>query len=86
MSVLVLAEHNNAELNPATLNTITAASQIGGDVHVLVAGRAVPLWPMPPLPLMASPRYCSPMPLNMKTVSPKTWCRCWSTSPRATAT
>ncbi|MGC6484863.1 MAG: electron transfer flavoprotein subunit alpha/FixB family protein [Candidatus Puniceispirillales bacterium] len=39
MSVLVLAEHNNAELNPATLNTITAASQIGGDVHVLVAGK-----------------------------------------------
>ena len=38
MSVLVLAEHNNAELNPATLNTISAASQIGGDIHVLVAG------------------------------------------------
>jgi len=38
MSVLVLAEHNNAELNPATLNTIAAASQIGGDIHVLVAG------------------------------------------------
>ena len=38
MSVLVLAEHNNAELNTATLNTIAAASQIGGDIHVLVAG------------------------------------------------
>ena len=38
MSVLVLAEHNNAELNPATLNTITAASEIGGDITVLVAG------------------------------------------------
>ena len=38
MSVLVLAEHNNTELNPATLNTITAASQIGGEISVLVAG------------------------------------------------
>ena len=38
MSLLVLAEHNNTELNPATLNTITAASQIGGEISVLVAG------------------------------------------------
>jgi len=38
MSILVLAEHNNAELNPATLNTISAASAVGGDIHVLVAG------------------------------------------------
>ena len=38
MSILVLAEHNNAELNPATLNTIAAASAVGGDIHVLVAG------------------------------------------------
>ncbi|MBJ7553612.1 electron transfer flavoprotein subunit alpha/FixB family protein [Marinomonas spartinae] len=38
MSILVLAEHDNQSLKPATLNTITAASQIGGDVHLLVAG------------------------------------------------
>jgi len=38
MSILVLAEHNNAELNPATLNTISAAGAVGGDIHVLVAG------------------------------------------------
>lgn len=41
MAVLVLAEHDNAELKPATLNTITAALQLGrleGDVTVLVAG------------------------------------------------
>ncbi len=38
MSNLVIAEHNNQELGAATLNTITAATQIGGDVHVLVAG------------------------------------------------
>lgn len=37
MSVLVLAEHDNAALKAATLNTITAAAQLG-DVHLLVAG------------------------------------------------
>ena len=38
MAVLVIAEHDNAHIRGATLNTITAASQCGGDVHVLVAG------------------------------------------------
>jgi len=38
MTVLVLADHNNAELGAATLNTVTAASELGGDVHILVAG------------------------------------------------
>ena len=39
MSVLVIAEHDNATLKPATLNTITAAAQLG-EVSVLVAGHA----------------------------------------------
>ena len=38
LAVLVIAEHDNASLKGSTLNTITAASQCGGDVHVLVAG------------------------------------------------
>jgi electron transfer flavoprotein alpha subunit len=38
MTVLVVAEHDNAELKDPTLNTISAASEIGGDIHVLVAG------------------------------------------------
>ncbi|MEH6629932.1 MAG: FAD-binding protein [Halopseudomonas aestusnigri] len=38
MSILVIAEHDNASIKPATLNVVTAASQLGGDVHVLVAG------------------------------------------------
>ncbi len=38
MSVLVIAEHDNSELKAATLNTIAAGKQIGGDIHVLVAG------------------------------------------------
>ena len=38
MAVLVIAEHDNATLKGATLNAVTAATQCGGDVHVLVAG------------------------------------------------
>ena len=39
MTSLVIAEHDNASIRPATLNTVTAAAQCGGDVHVLVAGK-----------------------------------------------
>lgn len=39
MSTLILAEHENGALRPATLNVIAAAGQIGGDVTVLVAGQ-----------------------------------------------
>lgn len=38
MPALVIAEHDNASIRGATLNTVTAALQAGGDVHVLVAG------------------------------------------------
>jgi electron transfer flavoprotein alpha subunit len=38
MVALVIAEHDNASLKGSTLNTVTAAAQCGGDVHVLVAG------------------------------------------------
>ncbi|MCC2676129.1 MAG: electron transfer flavoprotein subunit alpha [Ramlibacter sp.] len=38
MAALVVAEHDNASIRGATLNTVTAAVQCGGDVHVLVAG------------------------------------------------
>jgi electron transfer flavoprotein alpha subunit len=38
MTALVIAEHDNASIKGATLNTVTAASQCGGEVHVLVAG------------------------------------------------
>ena len=38
MTALVIAEHDNASIKPATLNTVTAALACGGDVHVLVAG------------------------------------------------
>jgi electron transfer flavoprotein alpha subunit len=38
MSCLVIAEHDNASIKGATLNTVAAAAKIGGEVHVLVAG------------------------------------------------
>jgi electron transfer flavoprotein alpha subunit len=38
MTALVIAEHDNGSIRPATLNTVAAALQCGGDVHVLVAG------------------------------------------------
>src|SRR5213075_328732 len=38
MTALVIAEHDNATIRGATLNTVSAAAQCGGDVHVLVAG------------------------------------------------
>ena len=39
-STLVLVEHDGSAVNPATLNTVTAASRLGGPVHALVAGDA----------------------------------------------
>jgi electron transfer flavoprotein alpha subunit len=39
MSILVVAEHDNAQLKEATLSTIAAAAAIGGDITVLVAGQ-----------------------------------------------
>ncbi len=38
MNILVIAEHDNAQLKASTLNTVAAASRIGGEIHVLVAG------------------------------------------------
>jgi len=38
MSILVIAEHDNARLKAATLNAVTAAAKIGDEIHVLVAG------------------------------------------------
>ena len=38
MTALVIAEHNNEELKPVTLNTVTAAQALDQDIHILVAG------------------------------------------------
>ncbi|MEE9327393.1 MAG: FAD-binding protein [Cocleimonas sp.] len=39
MSILIIAEHDNATLNPNTFNTLSAASQLGDDLHLLIAGQ-----------------------------------------------
>ncbi len=39
MAILVIAEHDNESLKPASLNTLTAAKEIEGDIEVLVAGK-----------------------------------------------
>jgi electron transfer flavoprotein alpha subunit len=39
MTILVIAEHDNKTLKASTLNTVSAAKKIGGDIHVLVAGK-----------------------------------------------
>ena len=41
MNILVIAEHDNSENKSATLVTIAAAQEIGGDIDVLVAGSGV---------------------------------------------
>ncbi|MGL1833799.1 electron transfer flavoprotein subunit alpha/FixB family protein [Rhodocyclaceae bacterium SMB388] len=38
MTILVIAEHDNQSIKASTLNTVTAAAALGGDIHVLVAG------------------------------------------------
>ncbi|MDG1079716.1 MAG: FAD-binding protein [Porticoccaceae bacterium] len=38
MNILVIAEHDNSSLKPATLNSVTAAQAIGGDIDILVVG------------------------------------------------
>ncbi|MFN3984281.1 MAG: electron transfer flavoprotein subunit alpha/FixB family protein [Rhodocyclaceae bacterium] len=38
MAILVIAEHDNQSIKASTLNTVTAAAAIGGEIHVLVAG------------------------------------------------
>lgn len=40
MSILVIAEHDNASLKGATLNTVAAAQQLGAEIDILVAGQA----------------------------------------------
>ena len=41
MTILVIAEHDEASIKGATLNAVAAAQKIGGDIHVLVAGHGV---------------------------------------------
>ncbi|MBX5199607.1 electron transfer flavoprotein subunit alpha/FixB family protein, partial [Rhizobium sp. NZLR10] len=40
MTILLLADHDNQSLSDQTAKALTAASQIGSDIHILVAGKA----------------------------------------------
>ncbi len=40
MSILVIAEHDNSNLKPATLNTVAAAKELNGEIHILIAGNS----------------------------------------------
>jgi electron transfer flavoprotein alpha subunit len=50
MSILVIAEHDNANLKGATLNTVSAAAKLGADIDVLVAGAGLRRLPPRPHP------------------------------------
>lgn len=41
MTILIIAEHDNNTIRQATLNTVTAAMQIGGDIHIAILGSSV---------------------------------------------
>lgn len=60
MAILLLAEHDNATLSDQTAKTLTAATQIGGDVTILVAGSGAKPLPMRQPSFPASPRSCWP--------------------------
>jgi electron transfer flavoprotein alpha subunit len=76
MTCLVIAEHDNSTLKSATLNTVTAAARIGGEIHLLVAGSAcaavaqsaakiagvAKVW------LVDAPHYADQSPENMATL------------------
>lgn len=70
MSVLVLAEHGNAQLDEATARAVSAALGLGNDIHVLVAGKGChdAAW-LPPAST-ASPRSWSRMGKALPTSSP----------------
>ena len=52
ISTLVVAEHKNQVLSGATLNTVGAAAELGGEITVLVAGE------LPPLAVFSSTERC----------------------------
>ena len=85
MAVLLIAEHDNASLKPATLNAVTAAKAIGGDLVVLVAGQNCRPAAKPRPRSPGSPRCCWPMTRPMPIAWPRTSPSSSWRSPAATA-
>ena len=73
MSSLVIAEHDNASIKAATLNTVTAGARIGGEIHLLVAGKgcaavadeAVKIAGVAKVLLADAPQYADQLPENL---------------------
>ena len=73
MSILVIAEHDNASIKAATLNTVTAGARIGGEIHLLVAGKgcaavadeAVKIAGVAKVLLADAPQYADQLPENL---------------------
>jgi electron transfer flavoprotein alpha subunit len=73
MTILIIAEHDNTALKPATLNTVTAAQRLGDDLHILVAGhgcsavaeQAARIGGVGKVFISDDPAYQHPMPENM---------------------
>ena len=73
MSILVIAEHDHISIKTATLNAVTAASRIGGEIHLLVAGKdctsvadeAVKISGVAKVLLADAPHYADQLPENL---------------------
>ena len=73
MSTLVIAEHDNVSIKAATLNAVTAAAKIGGEIHLLVAGQgcaavadeAVKIAGVAKVLLADAPQYADQLPENL---------------------
>ena len=73
MSILVVAEHDNVSIKAATLNAVTAASRIAGDIHLLVAGKdcasvadeAAKISGVAKILLADAPQYADQLPENV---------------------
>ena len=75
MSVLVIAEHADGAVKPATLTTVGAATKLGGDLHILVVGSDVQAQPRPPRRSRACPRCWWRTPPSTPMDWPRTWRR-----------
>ena len=89
MAVLVVAEHDNRALKPATLNALAAAKEIAAKAAGTMSiswspARIAARWPRRRRRSPASSGCCSPTMPPMTTGWPRMWRRCWSSWPRTT--
>jgi electron transfer flavoprotein alpha subunit len=67
MAILIIAEHDHASLSDQTAKAVSAATQIGSDIHVLVPARMPRQPPTRQPSLTASPRFFMPKATNTPT-------------------